>query len=191
MNMSHTLIRIFIVTISVMGCVSLVLAQQPTISPEKKALIAEMISVSNADRQVENIMRAMFDEIDRGYPNMVDQLIAKRYPNISDNEKKEIKGILLKRNTGDQSFRERMMKAIDFHDYVESSVYPLYDKFFTESELADLLTFYKSPTGRKVMEVTPQLMGESVRLAQEFLVPKIIAVSDQTVENDIAKACES
>ena len=189
--MSHTLIRIFIVTISVMGCVSLVLAQQPTISPEKKALIAEMISVSNADRQVENIMRAMFDEIDRGYPNMVDQLIAKRYPNISDNEKKEIKGILLKRNTGDQSFRERMMKAIDFHDYVESSVYPLYDKFFTESELADLLTFYKSPTGRKVMEVTPQLMGESVRLAQEFLVPKIIAVSDQTVENDIAKACES
>lgn len=44
----------------------------------------------------------------------------------------------------------------------------IYDKHYTTSEISDLLKFYKSPTGRKSLTVSPQIGRESVELAQQF-----------------------
>ncbi len=39
--------------------------------------------------------------------------------------------------------------------------YGLYSKYFTEAELSEMLTFYKTPTGRKATKVLPSLMEEA------------------------------
>ena len=186
-NRIITIIILFVAS----GFFSIVRAQDASISPTKKALIGEMISVTKADQQVEASMRTMFDQLDRGYPEMVKQLVVKRSSNLSAAEQKEIVDLLVKQNSGQQSYRERILAAIDFREYIEKALYPLYDKFFTEAELADLLAFYKSSTGRKLNQVMPQLFGESVRLAQEILIPKVVAATESTIDSDLAKARES
>ncbi|MDE2304430.1 MAG: DUF2059 domain-containing protein [Gammaproteobacteria bacterium] len=42
----------------------------------------------------------------------------------------------------------------------------MYAKTFTKAELADLIRFYASPAGRKLVEVSPQLTRQSMAIGQ-------------------------
>jgi hypothetical protein len=47
---------------------------------------------------------------------------------------------------------------------------PLYDKHFTHEEVKDLITFFESSTGKKMLEKTPELTAElSQRMADHYL----------------------
>jgi hypothetical protein len=46
---------------------------------------------------------------------------------------------------------------------------PLYAKNFTHQEIRELIAFYQSPTGKKVMALTPELAREREKLSQELL----------------------
>jgi len=45
---------------------------------------------------------------------------------------------------------------------------PLYAKYFSEKEISELVAFYQTPTGRKVVRVLPSLMQELMPLSQEW-----------------------
>ncbi len=56
----------------------------------------------------------------------------------------------------------------------------LYAVHFTEPELKDILAFYKSPIGKKLVAEQPKVADESIRFAQEWanrlsdeVIPKI------------------
>lgn len=51
-------------------------------------------------------------------------------------------------------------RKVDFDSLIETVLVPLYTRYFSESELRDMRDFYASPTGRKMIRVTPELMGE-------------------------------
>lgn len=159
-------------------------AQDVKISPEKKILIAEIISVIKADEKVKQMMQVISRQRSEGYPAIVKAMLAER-TELTPAQKNKIAAALIRRNNGEISFQNRIVKAIDFQEYVEQTFYPLYDKFFTEAELKDLLEFYKSPTGRKSIEVLPELTRESFRLAQEVLLPKLVKITDQIINEDI------
>ena len=45
-------------------------------------------------------------------------------------------------------------------DYVLNKQAELYDRHFTEQEIDDILNFYKTPAGKKVIEETPKITKE-------------------------------
>jgi len=49
----------------------------------------------------------------------------------------------------------------------------LYDKYFTESEIKDLVTFYKSQAGRKMIAVMPDLNKEIMMILITKYIPEI------------------
>jgi len=49
----------------------------------------------------------------------------------------------------------------------------LYDKYFTESEIKDLVTFYKSPAGKKMIAVMPDLNKEMMMILIKKYIPEI------------------
>jgi|JI10StandDraft_1071094.scaffolds.fasta_scaffold00359_3 N-glycosylase/DNA lyase len=55
-------------------------------------------------------------------------------------------------------------KAEDF----VNMIMPVYAKYYTETEINQLLEFYKSPIGKKVISTMPQLMQESMQIGQEW-----------------------
>lgn len=160
-------------------------AQQTQIAPEKKKIIGEIISVTKADQKTEETIKAMLDQMAAAYPTLVKETLAKS-SGLTAARKTSLESEMIKRNASfSAKFNERLRQRVNFREYVEQTFYPLYDKFFTEGELKDLLAFYKTPTGQKLNEVTPQLAAESIRLSQEILTPKIAAIVNEIIQEDI------
>ncbi len=64
---------------------------------------------------------------------------------------------------------------------MEAMLIELYDHYFTESEIADLIDFYRTSTGQRMTDVMPMIMEESVLFSQEAmarLVPEMHALSE-------------
>ncbi|MGI8555959.1 MAG: DUF2059 domain-containing protein [Pyrinomonadaceae bacterium] len=160
---------------------------QTAISDEKRKLIAEIITTTKADKKIEEVMRAIFKQMDENYPVMIKGMVEKRN-DLTPAQKTSLEQSLIKHHNGETKFQDRLVEAINFQEYVEQTFYPLYDKFFSADDLKNLLDFYKTPTGQKMTEVLPQLTSESIRLAQEILLPKLIQVNNQIINEDINKA---
>lgn len=49
---------------------------------------------------------------------------------------------------------------------LENLVIPIYDKYYSEQDINDLIKFYNSPVGKKTISVLPQIMRESMEAGQ-------------------------
>jgi len=61
-------------------------------------------------------------------------------------------------------------------DQIEKQVVDLYVKSFTEQELKELITFYKTSLGQKMIEKMPWVMLRSAEVAREqmrFVIPRV------------------
>ncbi|MBN1869123.1 MAG: DUF2059 domain-containing protein [Candidatus Omnitrophica bacterium] len=58
-------------------------------------------------------------------------------------------------------------------DEIIERLIPLYDKYYNEQELWDMIRFYESPAGKKILEVTPKIMEESVGVSVEYIKQKM------------------
>src|SRR5262245_40809816 len=68
-------------------------------------------------------------------------------------------------------YREVMLKWVEKYmtwDAVAPALIDLYAEAFTESELKDLLKFYKTPTGQKALTELPVLMQKGAALGVEI-----------------------
>lgn len=74
-----------------------------------------------------------------------------------------------------EKFWTDFMAEISPNDLTEMVV-PIYEKYFTHEELKQLIAFYESPIGKKIIKVQPQIMMESMTAGEEWgkeLVKKI------------------
>ncbi len=63
-------------------------------------------------------------------------------------------------------------KVFNINEIIERLV-PLYDKYYTEEELLEIIKFYESPAGKKALEATPQIMQESVGVSLKYFEDKM------------------
>lgn len=73
---------------------------------------------------------------------------------------------------------------------VKGPIKSIYGEHFTDTEIRDLIDFYKTETGKKTLEKLPVIMQESMAISQQALanvLPQIQAMSQQ-LEADIAQA---
>jgi hypothetical protein len=109
------------------------------ISPEKRAAVEELIEVTGlADLALQG-MEA----------NLPAQKLA--MPHIPDISWEELQARL----------------RADIGAFVEMVV-PIYRKHFTLGEIQDLIAFYRTPLGQRVLEVQPLIMAESARAGQAW-----------------------
>lgn len=172
--------------LSLVFLTSSVFPQQKTEIPEdKKAVISELLTIMKADVQTKEIMQAMFAQMESMYPSIIDSLVDKQ-TELTAAQKAQVKKELIEKDRNFNSrFNEKFIKMINFEDYMNQVFYPLYDKFFTTAELKDLAAFYKTPTGQKFITATPQITGESMKLAQEYLLPRIDGLMKELMDEDL------
>ncbi|MDD2611182.1 MAG: DUF2059 domain-containing protein [Bacteroidales bacterium] len=59
----------------------------------------------------------------------------------------------------------------------------LYDKYFTQNEIKDFITFYKSPSGQKFIKVTPDIQKDLMMVMMQKYIPEMQkAVKDRIEE---------
>lgn len=157
---------------------------QSAISAEKRALIKEMLAATDMQKAGDAMMKTMLDQFEKDSP----QRIAESVNALSDltppEREKMIREItadnarILKRS------RELMMEKIDWSQLMDQLMYPIMDKYYTEDDLKTLIAFYKSPTGKKVLETMPQMMTDIMVRSMEIMKPKIDEISKQLLDEE-------
>jgi len=176
----------FILIISLLMTVTSTNAQnvQEKISPEKKAAIKELLEVTEAKTNSDNVLNTMFAQME----NLMPQLLATQIEN-SPEVKAEDRAETSKKASEVSSrvfnrFKELTLQKVKFSEITEQISYELYDKYFTQEELKDLIIFYKSPTGKKATKALPLLVEESSRKTNQILTPVIQQIMLQVLDEE-------
>ena len=89
-----------------------------------------------------------------------------------------------------ERFRALFIERLNFSTIIET-VYPrLYDKYFSEEELRQMVTFYRTPVGRKSIEVMPSLMQEAAARVDGAVRPLAIGLIQEIVAEERAKLAD-
>lgn len=61
----------------------------------------------------------------------------------------------------------RMAKKMNGAEVIELLI-PLYDRYYTEDDLRQVIAFYKTPVGQKLMKTLPAITQEAMQIGQEW-----------------------
>ena len=163
------------------------LSANPAISPEKRALIAQLLEVTEVKKNSLALLNSILDQDEKQMPEFVWQglLNTAEVQGLSADTQGELKKKLLAESARmSQRVRELFLKRIDLSRIVEELSYGLYDKYFTEAEIKDLIIFYKSPTGKKSIDVMPRMFSESMSNTMEAIRPKALEIMTEFVNEE-------
>ena len=76
-------------------------------------------------------------------------------------------------------------KHVDYDELVQKLI-PVYSKHFTEQEIVDLLKFYNTSTGKKMIEKTPTILEESMEIGRKWGIDLA-----QKIEEEISVSTKS
>ena len=146
-----------------------------TIAPSKLALIEELREVTNSDRNATQILDIMINQ-------MKDQGEAMSQGIFGDNPDPATIEVF------DETFNRildrmygLMLAEIDFETVQREIEIQLYDEYYSEAELTDLIAFYNTPTGQKTAEIYPQLSQRSMELFSDEVMPSMIKIQQQVL----------
>jgi len=58
-------------------------------------------------------------------------------------------------------------------DDIIARIIPVYDKYYTQTEIMELVSFYNSPLGKKIIELTPALMNDTMLTTAKYFEEKV------------------
>jgi uncharacterized protein len=145
-------------------------------SPEKQALIKELLDAIDIKKNSDAVLNTMFDQMEKQVPETIWQALSemKETRELNPTEQQHLRDEVRESATRtSQRFRELLAQRVNFVQMTEEISSVLYAKYFSENELRDLVAFYKSPTGKRTMEIMPNLIVESMIKANERITPVV------------------
>ena len=67
---------------------------------------------------------------------------------------------------------QKLKDLVNVNDILKQLV-PVFDRYYSEEDLKDLIAFYESPLGQKVMRVTPLLMKDTLQATLDYFKNKV------------------
>jgi hypothetical protein len=153
----------------------------PAMTPEKRALIAEFLDIIQTRKVAMDVYREMIVQQRKISSDVITRSMETKseYKELSEVDREKVrKEILDNSERTDKRVYELLEARLDFPTLMENISYQLYDKYFTEQELKDLVGFYRSPAGKKSIEVGPKLFSESMELTRISILPMMNEVID-------------
>lgn len=53
-------------------------------------------------------------------------------------------------------------------DQLINRLIPIYDKYLTDEDIKQLIAFYRTPVGKKLISVSPQIASDSLTIGQQY-----------------------
>jgi uncharacterized protein len=152
----------------------------------KLQLIKQYLTATRAARNSEMGFNLVLDQMARGMrAGMMDRI--QQDPKLTAEQKTEAqrKGLVYL-NSHIQRLKQLTLQKIDLQKMVVDIYVPLYDKYFSQSDLQSLVNFYESPVGQKSLDVLPKLVEEGTKGINASIMPKMKEISAQMEAEDKA-----
>jgi uncharacterized protein len=164
----------------------LVAASAQTDMPaEKRALIRELLDLTGGAAMAEQLTQIVLSQFQQNYTTMMQNLLTQRQ-DISAEERQRLLARLASFENFSRKFMAKFPKRINISEILETVYSPLYDKYFNEQELEELIAFYRTPAGRKAIVVLPALMQEGMQGTAQQVGPMVMSVVQEIIEEERA-----
>ncbi|MGH9754187.1 MAG: DUF2059 domain-containing protein [Blastocatellia bacterium] len=155
---------------------------QDALTPEKKALIKELMKLMNAATNTEALTGTFLEQSLNNIAPLISQGLLQEIPQekLSPDEQKRLKSeadaatqrILIR-------LRTEFPKRINFGELLERAGMEMYGKHFTEEELKELIAFHKTPVAQKLLRLLPQITAETMPKIVEWVTPTFTQLMDE------------
>ncbi len=123
------------------------------VAQDKVSDLKNLFELMNSEKMIDDMMNNMLP--------MLTQQASVEIQSDDDKEKfeKYMEFVMLEaKNLSKKVVNEEMVK--------------IYDKHFTHEEIKDMIKFYKSPTGKKMLEKTPEMTSEMMNSMMTKYMPE-------------------
>ena len=182
---SQSILIVFVVFAG-MGTAQELARPQAQINPEKAALIRELIAITGTTKSVSDVADGMMkfqqEETEKRSKTLFDD-----QKELTPADREELNRFLVESSARvSKRISEFFKTGIDLDRVIDETMVPIYDKHFTEAELREFIAFYKSPTGKKVIELMPQMMIETMTAFSARVSPKMDEFLKKVTEDEVA-----
>jgi uncharacterized protein len=127
------------------------------ISAEKKLLLRQLVEMTGSKQSYEQTQQIMAAQMQQ------------QFNSISGRSG----------DTDISKFMKEFNEKFTYEQMLERVIYPTYDQYFNEADIKGMIAFYKTPTGEKVISVTPQLTQTIFKRTFEALTPYIAEITEK------------
>jgi hypothetical protein len=159
-------------------------AQNP-ITPEKKALIKELLGLMNAVNNSEAIANQFMGQLQTALAGLISNEMRGwvHAQKFAPAEQKRIEAMV------DESvqriltrIRAELPKRVNYSELAEKIGIETYNNHFTESEVKELIAFNKTPTAQKFVKILPQITAEIMPEVAKSIPPEPTQLVGELVE---------
>ncbi len=143
-------------------------------APDKKALVKELLRLMMASNNSEAIFNQLLESLREQLMGLASNMLREwvQAQELSPAERKRLDDEVPEsaRRVANRICAERP-RRISIGEIAEIVGYEVYDKHFTETEVKDLIAFYKTATAQKFIRLTPQLTTEMFQRIENPITP--------------------
>jgi len=156
-------------------------------SESKQQAIRELLSIVGVAGMAEQMRDQQgVVELMRMQPSYVRmmELAVSEQTDLSDADRDRLRARLADFDAFAARFHALFTSQLDFEPIIDSVYPPLYDKYFSEEELRQMLAFYRTPVGRKTIAVMPSVMQEAGEGIENAVRPLSVRLIQQIVAEE-------
>lgn len=155
-------------------------------SERKTELARELLALSGGQEAATQVTDLMLAQIHSVYPGLVEEVLRSE-TELDDAQKQQLRDQLQDFDRFATTFRERLPDRLRLGEVLESVYIPLYDARFSEAELEEIVAFYNTPTGRKVVAVLPTILEDGMRRTVPIVQPIVMELVGQILAEQRSK----
>ncbi len=164
---------------------------QAQTAPPKPAVVdpATVVAVHEllTAMKYREVMLASFIQMEQDMPGIMTQGVAtsvEKNTKLNAEQKKQLIDKAAKEIPGVAAAFGATFRDPKLMDELLAEIVPLYARYFTPEELKQMAAFYRTPTGAKMLFLTPRISHEALQISQRIVLPRIgAAISKLTQEN--------
>lgn len=149
---------------------SVSLAQQnPADTPASKADVEKYLDVMHTRDMMKTMMEAMSKQVHQIFAEQM-----KKDPGMTPEVEARVNKMM-----------DDIIKSMPVDDLIDAMI-PVYQRHFTKGNIDDLLAFYSTPTGQKIIKELPLITAEAMQAATP-IYKTMMATAMQRVQDELAQ----
>lgn len=158
-----------------LGLVPPATATLAEVSADKRALVDELLELYGSAEVSAPISQMILAQLEPVFGSLVDEVLDSE-PGLSPAERERLRNELGDFPAFATEFNARFPERVDLEVILRQVYLPLYDAAFEEEELRDIVAFYRSPAGQKMLRVMPAIGEQGMRDTLPRVEPRVMAL---------------
>ncbi len=155
------------------------------ISKSKIKLIDQLLEIVGGKQTYDQTQQLVLSQQKQELPKILKQMIDASSSLTPSQKKDAYAKAIQNMSSALDEFGQYMSAETTYQEFLQRVYYPVYDQYFTESDLNDLVAFYKTPIGRKLISISPQLSATSQKLTFEIIMPRLSEIISRMIQKEM------